>query len=667
MTLLLLASLSAHASTHRFALVAGANHGGTGRTTLRYAVSDAEAVAQVLNELGGVAPQDTQVLREPDAAALSQGFADLRRQVQTAQDAGARTEVLVYYSGHSDTEGLLLGDARYGYEVLRAELDALPSDVRVLVLDSCSSGAMVRAKGGSAQPPFLVDEAVDVTGYAYLTSAAADELAQEADPVGGSYFTHYFVSGLRGAADSSSDGQVTLSEAYEFAYSETLARTERTVGGPQHASYDIQLQGTGELIMTDLSATSASLVLSPDLEGRLYVRDDAGELVAELFKPRGRSVELGVAPGAYALLLEQGGRLWEARVELSEGATTLSASDFVPTDAEAAVARGGDVVHVPLSVGILPALALGRRDEFAVHHVDLSLGVSKVDAVQGLQLALLGGVVDQGVTGVQASVLTAVNQGDGRGVQLGVGPTWTRGDVRGLQSSVTVAVAGDVTGAQLGTLAVAGNSRGLQGGVFTFSRSSRVQLGVINGTGQGAVQMGVVNVNRGSGGVQVGVINVGRGAAAQLGVINVNPGGYNHVYLASDLADPVRVGATYGGSRLYTVAELGLRPGSRATWALGLGWHQPVRERWYVDLEAAAGSTQSAVINPGDPNGMLVPRARGLVGWQPRGGRLAVFAGPTVHVVALGWGPDDPSYTYGAGRVMRQGDVAVGGTAGVRF
>jgi hypothetical protein len=39
---------------------------------------------------------------------------------------------------------------------------------------------------------------------------------------------------------------VTLNEAYRFAFDETLARTETTSGGPQHAAYDISLAGTGD-------------------------------------------------------------------------------------------------------------------------------------------------------------------------------------------------------------------------------------------------------------------------------------------------------------------------------------------------------------------------------------------------------------------------------------
>ena len=42
--------------------------------------------------------------------------------------------------------------------------------------------------------------------------------------LGGSLFTHHLLSAMRGASDSDGDGQVTLFEAYSYAY-------ERTLGG----------------------------------------------------------------------------------------------------------------------------------------------------------------------------------------------------------------------------------------------------------------------------------------------------------------------------------------------------------------------------------------------------------------------------------------------------
>ena len=77
---------------------------------------------------------------------------------------------------------------------------------------------------------------------------------------------------------------MTLQEAFQFASQETLARTEHTQGGPQHAAYEFDLAGTGDMVVTDVRTTQATLVLAPDLAGRIAVREARGALVVELRK-----------------------------------------------------------------------------------------------------------------------------------------------------------------------------------------------------------------------------------------------------------------------------------------------------------------------------------------------------------------------------------------------
>ena len=57
-------------SVRRFMLAAGTNDGGTSRVRLRYAGSDAEAIAKVFRDLGGVDPSDCIVLLNPDRQAF---------------------------------------------------------------------------------------------------------------------------------------------------------------------------------------------------------------------------------------------------------------------------------------------------------------------------------------------------------------------------------------------------------------------------------------------------------------------------------------------------------------------------------------------------------------------------------------------------------------------
>src|SRR5215471_3798308 len=329
----------------RFLLVVGANAGGGDRPKLQYAISDAERFARVMVELGGVLPANEVVLKQPRVKDFIDALDALNARVTSARrmpNAG-RVEVVVYYSGHADEQGLLLGADRYPYRMLRDRLDAIPADVRIAVLDACASGAFTRLKGGKVRPPFLVDESAEMRGHAFLTSSAETEAAQESDRIHASYFTHYLISGFRGAADLSGDGKVTLSEAYQFAFNETLGRTVDTRDGAQHPSYDISLTGTGDVVMTDVHQTNAILVLPEELDGRVFIRTASQELVVELYKPRGRRVELAVEPGRYDIRVERDRQSLTTRADVaSDARVVLELSQFGLAAAPEPTRRRGD-------------------------------------------------------------------------------------------------------------------------------------------------------------------------------------------------------------------------------------------------------------------------------------------------------------------------------------
>ncbi len=197
------------------------------------------------------------------------------------------------------------------------------ADVGITILDACASGAITRLKGGQVHPAFLSDASQVVQGYAFLTSSSENEAAQESERLRGSFFTHALLTGLRGAADMSGDGRVTLSEAYQFAFNETLGRTVDTKGGAQHPSYDISMSGTGDVVMTDVRQTTATLVLSENLEGRFFVRTASQDLVVELYKPQGRAVELAVEAGLYEVRLERSRGSLLARTEITDGSRVV--------------------------------------------------------------------------------------------------------------------------------------------------------------------------------------------------------------------------------------------------------------------------------------------------------------------------------------------------------
>src|SRR5262249_47622677 len=168
------------------------------------------------------------------------------------------------------------------------------------------------------------------------------------------------------AADLSGDGKVTLSEAYQFAFNETLGRTVDTKGGAQHPSYDINLSGSGDVVMTDVRQTTATLVLAEDLDGRFFVRTMSQELIVELYKPAGRRVELAVEPGSYEVRVERPKGALLAKTQVADGArVVLEAREFGATAVET-TQRRGDEPAPPLAPPAPPRYALEGRNRLAL-------------------------------------------------------------------------------------------------------------------------------------------------------------------------------------------------------------------------------------------------------------------------------------------------------------
>jgi hypothetical protein len=685
---------AAHASpVRRLALLVGVNDGGRERVQLRYAVSDARAFDKVLVELGGVAAADKRLVLETDRAGLLRELGELRARAEQARASGAhRVEVLLYYSGHSDEEGLLLRGERLDYGELRRALDSLPADVRIAVLDSCASGAFARRKGGSPRPAFLVDAGSRVRGHAILTSSSEDEASQESDRLGGSYFTHHLISGLRGAADSTRDGRVTLNEAYQFAFHETLARTERTRGGAQHPAYDIELAGSGDLVMTDLRATSAGLFLTEGLAGRLFVRDEAGLLVVELQKVAGRAAELGLAPGRYLVRRETESGASETVVSLAEGKrTSLTTEDFRALPLEATVSRGevgpqdgpkpgpltekegteapGRVV-VPLDVSLFPPLDtnnLAARGQPVKNQVALgvvnggtelggmglalvanlykaemqgAMGALAVNVaggdVSGLQAAGGLNVAGGRLHGVQGALGGNIASGDVEMGQFAAGFNIARGNVQGGQASVGVNVTGgDFIGLQMGGVNVTGGDfTGVQGGVGfnTASNVKGVQFAAINVGGDvTGGQFGIINVAKVVRGGQVGLINVSEEVhGVPIGLLTFEKKGQFHLELWASDIQLTNLAVKFGGKYVYTTVVAGVGPDDRLQrFTLGLGFGGHVPIGSRLWLDAdVVGSSVRGVRDPFAAGANLLAQGRLMLGVQILE-RLALFGGLT--------------------------------------
>jgi hypothetical protein len=344
------AALSAAASARaagRVAVVIGNDQGDADEVRLRYAEEDAAKVHRVLRDLGGFRPEDMILLRGESTETVRRALIRVNDRLRTEGDQ--RGMLVVYYSGHADAGALHLGGSRFAIEEVESLVRGSPARARVLIVDACRSGALTRVKGGVPGPAFDINVRLRQTeaggeGAVFLTSSAANEDAQESDGLRGSFFTHFLVSGLVGAADADGDQRVTLAEAYAYAYAGTLRASSRTLVGPQHPTFSYELRGREEIVLTNLDAQPGRPTgqLALPAGRRFLVMQDGpeGSVIAETGEKASR---LSIPPGRYFVRGRGGTDLVEGPVLVRAGAETAVDEGRLERVAYARLVRkGGD-------------------------------------------------------------------------------------------------------------------------------------------------------------------------------------------------------------------------------------------------------------------------------------------------------------------------------------
>lgn len=351
----------------RYAIVIGNNVGQARDAELRYAQEDALRFSSVMRKHGGLKAENTVVMLGDSAIAIKRAIVEINARIRIENDhSRAPSTLIVYYSGHADADGLHPGEASLSYEELRALLRGSAANVRLLILDGCRSGGLTRVKGGTPAQRFQINAQSNdsAQGMVMISSSAAGEDSHESDTLRASFFSHHFINGLVGAADEDANGQVSLREAYGYAYRNTLRTSGRGVQ-LQHPTYSYQLKGRDDVLMTDLASAQKAgrLRLGEPGEYLLYRGAEGGEIVAELNVVQ-KHATIAVASGRYLVQLRRRDHYREFDVRVERGAITTIDSEKGRKVAYARLVRKGGqhqrIAHQLYSrVGIRGALLDG--------------------------------------------------------------------------------------------------------------------------------------------------------------------------------------------------------------------------------------------------------------------------------------------------------------------
>lgn len=501
-------------SVERYALYIGSNVGGNNRRLL-YAGTDATSFQNTMAEIGGIRKSNSILLLDPAKDDVDNAMEYISTLINRNKENARRSEFVFYYSGHSDENALLLGKNTYDYSSLKASISKVPSDVHVVILDSCYSGNFIRTKGGQKQKPFLVDDSSVIKGHAYLSSSSSQEYSQESDEIGSSFFTNAMITGLRGAADTSGDKKVTLNELYSYAFSETLSKTENSSVGPQHPNYNITLVGSGDLVLSDISESDCILTLKKELSGRVIIRDKNEKLVSEINKTAAGPIYLAMEAGQYGVTVISESVTLQGSFELGEKKNyILGSENLSPVLRKSNAVRGEiadaaeeeesssaeDLQFVPVSFSIIGnefyrevekplftnlSFGLIRAETYKTEGAMISIVANKTTILNGFQASYIynratelngfqfGGIVNRAdsVLGAQGAGFLNVAK-DVRYCQGSGYVNVATGEVAGVQGSGIINYAGKIDGVQgagIGNVSK-GNMNGVQGaGIFNIA------------------------------------------------------------------------------------------------------------------------------------------------------------------------------------------------------
>ncbi|MCH8047391.1 MAG: caspase family protein, partial [Planctomycetes bacterium] len=208
--------------------------------SLKYAVADAELIAETLVKKCGYDKDNLLVLTDKQPETLKPGLINLQAEMpRFLSKPAAGDTVFVFFSGHGFTDKggqtyLAPRDCRrkaLALSALRVDqvsnwLKQCKAKRKILVLDCCHAGGKnIEATGSSSEQ---ISEAFrDAAGLITLASCKRDEKSFEWEEKRHGLFTYFLVEGLSGAADVDKNRIVDSDELYKYVWKKVPDQASR--------------------------------------------------------------------------------------------------------------------------------------------------------------------------------------------------------------------------------------------------------------------------------------------------------------------------------------------------------------------------------------------------------------------------------------------------------
>jgi hypothetical protein len=216
--------------------------------SLKYTDDDAYQVYAFLKSPeGGAIPNENIKVLVDDAATKNNILMSME---QLFSKADENDVVLLYMSGHGLEGSFIPSDFdgyrnQLPYNDITKILNKSRAKHKLCIADACHSGSLVGSKGNSFTPAvnkyYSILGDLETGGTAMLLSSAANELSLEYSGLRQGVFSHYLMSGLRGAADTNRNKIVTITELYSYMYNNVRTYTQNKQSPILTGSYNMNM------------------------------------------------------------------------------------------------------------------------------------------------------------------------------------------------------------------------------------------------------------------------------------------------------------------------------------------------------------------------------------------------------------------------------------------
>ena len=131
--------------------------------------------------------------------------------------------VLFYFSGHGNRSVFFAYDKSLYFSTLQAIFQQTKARRKFIFADACFAGTLRQSGNQTA-----TNKSNMGSNVLLFLSSRSDQYAQENNLLGNGIFTHFLLTGLKGAADVNNDSCITARELFNFVHPQVKAKTNES-------------------------------------------------------------------------------------------------------------------------------------------------------------------------------------------------------------------------------------------------------------------------------------------------------------------------------------------------------------------------------------------------------------------------------------------------------